>query len=676
MAYTAEWTNDSPQCRLVVDNISCSNRTTTSVDVSFTIKGYLKYAKFNSPNYGGTAYVGNWSQTWIDPNTYYNYYYSDWTQIWSASGTTTVTGLNASSTSASISFGSRCSNSGWTSLNFSGTINLSFSASSIAVSSISVSPTSMELYTNGTKSKSITVSFNPTNATNKSITWSTGNSSVATVNNGTVTAAGNGSTTITAKSNNGKTASCSVTVKTLVTGVTLDKSSVSLLTNITGSTSTKLNATVYPTNASNKSVSWSSSNNSVATVDSNGNVTAKANGEATITVTTADQSKTASCKVYVSTPVTGVSLNITSYSLTTNGTNTSFTLTPTVSPSNATNKSVSWSSSNSNIASVNNGVVTAQGNGEATITVKTDDGGFTATCKVTVTTRVTGVQLNYYSYNLPIGSSFTLTPTVVPSNATVKSVTWSTGNGSKATVNNGTVSGIAAGQTSITVKTDDGGFTATCSLVVFNNIGPQGSYSPATYHNDNYNWVDENIKYGFLINGTFINTVNVTSTPIYKIEVDGKKVWFKTESRSNSINGNSLTRNGSYTGNYSGGCATFDHCQTFFSTNRSAPICPKKLNINVSIKFFSNVNATCYVKLFGLNSSEGNWCEIPISNNSISISNSNTANSNMTINLNTNNFYSNFKIGIFTPQGNGYFVESCYGSNPSFTSYDVDRSLE
>ena len=117
---------------------------------------------------------------------------------------------------------------------------------------------------------------------------------------------------------------------------------------------------------------------------SNGVVTAKSAGTATITVKTADGSKTATCKVTVKNPtvsVTGVSLNKTS---TTIETGKSETLTATVTPSNATNKSVTWSSSNTNVATVSNGVVTAKSVGTATITVKTADGSKTATCTITV----------------------------------------------------------------------------------------------------------------------------------------------------------------------------------------------------------------------------------------------------------------------------------------------------
>ncbi len=146
-----------------------------------------------------------------------------------------------------------------------------------------------------------------------------------------------------------------------------------------------LTATIYPNNATDKSVSWSSSNTSVATV-SNGLITAKSAGTTTITVKT-NNNITATCYVTVNNssqqliPVTSISLNKTSATLEIDNT---LNLTATIYPNNATDKSVSWSSSNSSIVTVENGTITAVGYGSATITVSTIDGNKTATCLVEV----------------------------------------------------------------------------------------------------------------------------------------------------------------------------------------------------------------------------------------------------------------------------------------------------
>ena len=143
-----------------------------------------------------------------------------------------------------------------------------------------------------------------------------------------------------------------------------------------------LTATVTPANATNKRVTWSSSDEAVATVDENGVVTAKTSGTATITATTAVGGKKATCTVTVThIVVTGVSLSMTSAMLEAGET---LKLTATVTPANATYKGVTWSSSNEAVATVKDGVVTAKAAGMATITVTTDDGGKKATCKVTV----------------------------------------------------------------------------------------------------------------------------------------------------------------------------------------------------------------------------------------------------------------------------------------------------
>lgn len=169
-----------------------------------------------------------------------------------------------------------------------------------------------------------------------------------------------------------------------VTGVTLNKTSLSLTA---GDTYT-LSCTVRPSNASDKSVTWKSSNTSVASVNSSGKVTAIKEGTAVITVKTNDGGYTAECEVSVSNQtisVTSVTLNKTSLSLVENET---YTLTYTVKPSNASDKSVTWKSSNASVATVtNSGKVTAIKKGNAVITVKTNDGGYTAECEVTVSSQ-------------------------------------------------------------------------------------------------------------------------------------------------------------------------------------------------------------------------------------------------------------------------------------------------
>ena len=165
-----------------------------------------------------------------------------------------------------------------------------------------------------------------------------------------------------------------------VEGVSLNVTSVEL----TEGDQTTLTATINPSNATNKNVTWTSSDNNVATV-ANGKVTAVKAGTATITVKTEDGNKTATCTVTVTAqtyPVESVTLDKTSVELTEGD---EVTLTATVNPANATNKNVTWTSSDNAVATVANGKVTAVKAGTATITVTTEDGNKTATCTVTVT---------------------------------------------------------------------------------------------------------------------------------------------------------------------------------------------------------------------------------------------------------------------------------------------------
>ena len=256
-----------------------------------------------------------------------------------------------------------------------------------------------------------------------------------------------------------------------VTGVTLNKTSTSIQV---GGTET-LTATVSPKDAANKKVTWKSSNAAIASVDANGKVTGVKAGEATITVTTEDGGKTATCKVTVSDKeikVTGVKLNKSETSLLVGGNET---LTATVLPEDATNQNVTWKSDKPEIATVDaNGKVTAVKVGEATITVTTEDGGKTATCKVTVSetsVAVTGVTLNKATLSLIAGASETLTATVAPADATNKKVTWKSSDAAVASVDaNGKVTGVKAGEATITVTTEDGGKTATCKVTVKPNL--------------------------------------------------------------------------------------------------------------------------------------------------------------------------------------------------------------
>ncbi len=311
----------------------------------------------------------------------------------------------------------------------------------------------------------ISATIVPYYAENQTITWSSSDGSVASVENGTVKALHSGEAVITASTANGKTAECTITVPgTKVTDVSLDPTEAQMHIGET----LQLEETVIPKNADNQNVTWTSSNEAVASVDEDGLVTAEDAGTAIITVTTEDGGKTAQCTITVlKIPVTGVSLNHTTAELRVKKT---LQLTETVTPENADNKDVTWSSSNEAVASVNeNGLVTAKNAGTATITVTTEDGGKTAECAITVeAVPVQQIKLEPVSTTLPLGKTLALKSQVLPENATNPGITWTSSEPSIASVDaDGTVKALKTGTVTITAAAVDGsGITGTSEITV------------------------------------------------------------------------------------------------------------------------------------------------------------------------------------------------------------------
>lgn len=223
-------------------------------------------------------------------------------------------------------------------------------------------------------------------------TWTSSNKKVASVDaNGKVKALKAGTATITGTAADGskKKVTCKITVKQPVKKVTITPSSAQ----VTEGQKVTLKVNVSPANASNKKVTWKSNNTSIATVDGNGVVTGKKAGNATITATAADGSgKSASATVNVKAKpvdpkpenpvirVSGITLDKSSVEVKANI--PAFTLKATVTPANATNKTVTWKTSNASVADVHAGTVTVKTEGTATITATA--GGKTASCLVKV----------------------------------------------------------------------------------------------------------------------------------------------------------------------------------------------------------------------------------------------------------------------------------------------------
>ena len=352
----------------------------------------------------------------------------------------------------------------------SGTCAVTVKAKAVNVTDVSLDRTELTL-TEG-ETETLTATVKPDNADNRKVTWSSDKTEIATVGgDGRVTAVKAGEAVVTVTTEDGgKTATCKVTVKAKtvsVTEVTLDRTELTLTE---GETET-LTATVKPDNADNKKVTWSSDKTEIATVDGAGKVTAVKPGEAVVTVTTEDGGKTATCKVTVKAKaigVTEVTLDRTELTLTEGETET---LTATVRPDNADNRKVTWSSDKTEVATVDGaGRVTAVKAGEAVVTVTTEDGGKTATCKVTVKAKavpVTGVEVNPWAVTLSVRGTSKLSYTIRPADATNQNVKWESDNPSVATVDSdGNVRAVSAGVAKVSAVTEDGGFRSGCTVTV------------------------------------------------------------------------------------------------------------------------------------------------------------------------------------------------------------------
>ena len=332
--------------------------------------------------------------------------------------------------------------------------------SAVEVSKIELSQTSLTLFEGDTVQ--LTATVYPENATDKTVTWSSSDTSVVTVDNGKITAISIGSATVTASSGN-VTAGCSVKVNPVdVSLIELSQTSVTLLVGESVE-SVELTATVYPENATDQTVTWSSSDTDVVIVDE-GKVTALSPGSATVTARSGNAE--AECSVTVNpVEVTSIELSHTSVE--------SVELTATVYPENATDQTVTWSSSDTDVVIVDDGKVTALSPGSATVTARS--GNAEAECSVTVNpVEVTSIELSHTSVTLSTGETIELTATVYPENAADKTITWSSSNPGVATVVDGRVTALTIGSATITAQSSNG-LSATCRVTVESNPDGGGS---------------------------------------------------------------------------------------------------------------------------------------------------------------------------------------------------------
>lgn len=361
----------------------------------------------------------------------------------------------------------------------------------IKVQNITLDRSKLILEEGGTDKLIATIA--PENAENTELTWTSSNPGVATVDlQGNITAVAAGECTITVASNETPTIKATSEITVLKKGdfiLELDKITAIL----NKGEEITLKPTFTPTSVADKSVTWKSSDEKIATVDANGKVTAIAEGNATITVTSqANTEKTATCEITVQDKISvqSVSIDITERKLTVGET---VKLTATINPTTATDKKITWGTNNQGVADVDqNGNVTAKAPGEATITVTTNDGNKTATSKITVVNKeepivkVEKIALNKTQVDIQVGDRTSLVVTFTPANATNKNVTWKMEDETIATVDkNGIITAIEEGTTTLTVTTEDGNIKAVAEInVIENKDDGDEIYDPDEYDYD------------------------------------------------------------------------------------------------------------------------------------------------------------------------------------------------
>ena len=327
------------------------------------------------------------------------------------------------------------------------------------------------------ESQTLTAQIMPANASDKSIKWTSQNSSIASItSNGIVTGNAIGTTYIYAVSSNNLKDSCKLIVNQIVYAADSIKFGISTLEMNVDSVVT-LNTVFYPSSASNKSITWTYDNPSVISVDVMGNITAIAEGTVTVTATTNNGKSTSATIIVLPTMAQSVTLSDYSKTLDVGG---YVFLNATVLPVKTSNKTYAWSSENSKIATVNQyGLVTAISSGTTSI-IATTLNGVSASCVITVNPLLaTNLILSFDSVGLGYQKTLKLVPTISPSDVSDPSISWTSSNTDIATVDeNGVVKAVGYGKVIITAKTVNG-VTANCTVVIdINNNAPQTTAIP------------------------------------------------------------------------------------------------------------------------------------------------------------------------------------------------------
>lgn len=314
----------------------------------------------------------------------------------------------------------------------------------------------------------LSVIVTPSNASNQSLSYTSSNSNVATVDSeGNVKGITVGEAYITVSAA-GYQAVANIKV---INTISLNSISISKNLQLKEQSSSTLNVTFNPSNATNKKVTWKSSNPNVATVDSSGNVKAIAPGTATITVISSDGGKVATCNVEVialSKKLTGISLNKTELTMELDAAET---LTVNFNPEYAENKNIKWSSSNTKIAKVSNGKITPVKPGKVEIKAVSEDGNYEAVCQVTVLSPpIESIKFAQTKQSVALGSTITLKTVSTPTDTAINNPIWTSSDETVATVKDGVLTALKLGTTIITISNEDGSIKAETTITVVEKV--------------------------------------------------------------------------------------------------------------------------------------------------------------------------------------------------------------
>ena len=347
------------------------------------------------------------------------------------------------------------------------------------ITGLKVNP-SYVYFSNAEQSRKLSVSITPSKAEEQKLVWASSDRNVAVVNeDGLVTPIGNGSARITVSTEDGRvSAYCFVTVEmeVPVTGINIQEEEI-LITN----DKRQLTAVLLPENATSKEIQWSSSNESIVTVDAQGRLTPVSEGTAVITAESANGTFKDTCQVhvkFVQIPVQEIVLE--QETITFNELGETAVLGTEIIPANADVREIIYSSENPSVAEVDQqGVITAVGGGSTTIIAEMKDGSASARCRVTVNRLIRAMELNPSQMTLTVDEERRITAEIIPIDALNQELLWYSSNRNVATVDDkGNVMAVGKGTAYIRCRAEDGSNQSASCLVTVRSATDQDTPEP------------------------------------------------------------------------------------------------------------------------------------------------------------------------------------------------------